>query len=235
MPDNCEWIIIDGNSQDGTKEFLYKLPKKSNIKFLSELDNGIYDAMNKGILNSSGEYLAFMNSGDSYIRATFLEITKKQYDMSDIMMFDCKTVGTFGKEGHTRQFPYTIEEIKKWACVQHQSTFIRRTCFDILGLYSMEYKYLADYEYFVKAYLSKKVTFSLQPQYKLSLFSLGGVSTHPKTALVIANEYKTIQLNYFGEYNKILYISNCLKYLIGFMPGNKFIIYWLRKIILNKR
>lgn len=60
-----EWVVIDGASKDGTKEYLEGIAAE-NICWLSEPDNGLYDAMNKGIEKSSGQYLLFMNSGDEF-------------------------------------------------------------------------------------------------------------------------------------------------------------------------
>lgn len=62
---NFQYIIIDGNSIDGSKEFIESVNISNNI-FISENDNGIYDAMNKGLDYSNGEYLIFLNSGDSF-------------------------------------------------------------------------------------------------------------------------------------------------------------------------
>lgn len=157
LPDNCEWIIIDGNSSDGTKEVLNTIPKHENIKWISEIDRGIYDAMNKGINFSTGKYLNFMNSGDTYIRNNFIDIIKSKKCEHDIIMYDCQTITDNQEISYVRQFPKSIDEIKNWACVQHQSTLISKKVFDKLGLYSMEYKYLSDYEHSVKAYLDNDI------------------------------------------------------------------------------
>src|SRR5689334_2579961 len=60
---NYEWIIIDGESNDGTVEMLERI-NQPNIRWISERDSGLYDAMNKGISYSSGTYVVFINSGD---------------------------------------------------------------------------------------------------------------------------------------------------------------------------
>lgn len=235
LPIKCEWIIIDGDSGDGTKDFLESLPKQDNIKYISEKDSGIYDAMNKGIKLSQGKYLNFMNSGDSFNREVFLDIVSKEPQQADMILYDCNVIDENGKEGYTRQFPKSIDEIKNWACVQHQSTLISKVVFDKLGLYSMSYKYLSDYEHSVKAYLNNEISFSLNPTSKLAIFLLDGVSTNPKTTLAIANEYKSIQLKYFKKYNKKLYFSSYLKYAISFLPFNSLVLNMLRKIFFSKR
>lgn len=61
-----EWIVVDGGSEDGTREFLQKRHGEFNLRFISEKDRGIYDAMNKGIALAQGRYTLFLNSGDAF-------------------------------------------------------------------------------------------------------------------------------------------------------------------------
>ncbi|WP_148872734.1 glycosyltransferase, partial [Serratia marcescens] len=61
-----EWIVVDGGSADGTAEFLQNLNGQYNLRYLSEKDNGIYDAMNKGIGMAHGKFAIFLNSGDVF-------------------------------------------------------------------------------------------------------------------------------------------------------------------------
>ena len=61
-----EWIVVDGGSNDGTREYLENLNGIYNLRFVSEPDNGIYDAMNKGIAMAQGKFALFLNSGDIF-------------------------------------------------------------------------------------------------------------------------------------------------------------------------
>ncbi len=61
-----EWIVVDGGSNDGTREYLENLNGIYNLRFVSEPDNGIYDAMNKGIAMAQGKFALFLNSGNIF-------------------------------------------------------------------------------------------------------------------------------------------------------------------------
>lgn len=61
-----EWIVVDGGSADGTAEFLENLNGEYNLRYVSERDNGLYDAMNKGIDMAQGKFAIFLNSGDIF-------------------------------------------------------------------------------------------------------------------------------------------------------------------------
>ena len=82
---DIRWIIVDGNSTDGTKDFLLNL-KSKYIKIISENDKGLYDAMNKGISISNGEYLFFLNSGDTLLTNLSSCVIKKL--SSDVNVFN---------------------------------------------------------------------------------------------------------------------------------------------------
>lgn len=86
-----EWIIIDGGSNDGSKEEIEALrnnPKANITYWCSERDNGIYHAMNKGIHRSQGEYLNFMNSGDTFYDESTLALVSKLIKGEDIYYGD---------------------------------------------------------------------------------------------------------------------------------------------------
>ena len=75
-----EWIVVDGGSNDGTREYLENLNGIYNLRFVSEPDNGIYDAMNKGITMAQGKFALYLNSGDIFhqVAANFVRKLKMQ-------------------------------------------------------------------------------------------------------------------------------------------------------------
>ncbi|MDC1068792.1 glycosyltransferase [Candidatus Kapabacteria bacterium] len=233
--DSCEWIIIDGNSSDGTKEHLKQYTNLENVTTISEPDNGIYDAMNKGINLSRGEYLNFMNAGDSFIRESLEKIISKKTKNYDMIMYNCRTLYLDRSPAPARAFPNSIHLLKQWACIQHQSTIIRKSVFDKTGLYSLDYKYLSDYDHSIKVYLDQDLSINLDPSLSLAEFAVDGVSTNSKTALKVANEYKKIQLKYFGKYNRKLYLINLINSLLGLIPFSDSLKKVLRKLFLSNR
>jgi len=138
--DQIEYIIIDGGSDDGSKVLLTQFNEKLTY-WISEADNGIYHAMNKGILHSTGEYLLFLNSGDclSDIHSLFRIIpTLKQ---SVVNYFDI-----FLDEGgscrlHKSIHPATSQSYFK-SYIHHQAILYPRT---LMILYDEKYRYASDW------------------------------------------------------------------------------------------
>ena len=142
-----EWIIIDGGSNDGSKEYIESLAAKSetHVSFwCSEPDEGIFNAMNKGIVRASGEYLNFMNSGDWFLNTDTLQKVIKliSTEKSDVFYGDC--VLDYGGKKETRVHPSSLdiyELIVLPLC--HQAMFFSRHVFDD-EQYDEQYKISCD-------------------------------------------------------------------------------------------
>lgn len=135
-----EYIVIDGGSTDGSKEILKKYDAQITY-WVSEKDKGIYNAMNKGISHAVGDYLNFMNSGDSYHTQTVLEdIAEMNYEDDIIIGGFCERL----KRIHhiIPQQEITLLSLMKYT-PNHQATFYKRKLF-CKRLYDESYKLLAD-------------------------------------------------------------------------------------------
>lgn len=150
---NVEFIIIDGGSTDGTVSIIKKY--KSHIFYwISEPDNGIYDAMNKGIEMATGNWINFMNAGDCFVSERTLEkVFDKDYSEYDFIYGDRvnkDSVGLFLEIAS----PFWLN--KKSYCpakgVCHQSTFVK-TEIARLHKYSLKYKCAGDYEMMYNIYV----------------------------------------------------------------------------------
>lgn len=146
-----EHIIIDGGSTDSSLDVI-KNHSQNISYYISEPDNGIYDALNKGLKIAKGDWISFMNSGDMFCSKNILpEIFCKEIE-DDLFILYGNTLVT---ETDKRIIPPS--KINKcyfyFNTICHQSVFFRRKLFDQIGLYSLAYKVLSDKEFFLRAYM----------------------------------------------------------------------------------
>ena len=151
---NFEYIIIDGGSNDGTLEILKKYNDKIDY-WLSERDNGIYDAFNKGMELSKGEYLGIINSDDTY-RSNALDIISKYTNKNENIDF---IFGSVQKRWGLLSGYKPWKIFFTWGFYTSHSTgfFIKRTSAKKVGFYSLKYKYHSDYDYFFRMIVKKKL------------------------------------------------------------------------------
>ncbi len=142
-----EWIVIDGGSTDGTKEYLSSLEKQPDF-WCSELDNGIYDAMNKGLSHACGEWCLFLNSGDSLCERNVLERVFAKISDGDIVY--CDAVFQDRNKSFHMSYPdkLTLDFFTE-RCICHQATFIRRQLLVDTNGYSTDYKIVSDWRAWV--------------------------------------------------------------------------------------
>lgn len=142
-----EWIVIDGNSSDGTREYLTTLEKQPDF-WCSEPDFGIYDAMNKGISHANGEWCLFLNSGDSMCEQDVLERVFSKIPDADIVYCDAIFKGT--DKTYKMSYPdkLTIDFFIE-RCICHQATFIKRQLLLESNGYSTDYKIVSDWRAWV--------------------------------------------------------------------------------------
>lgn len=142
-----EWIVIDGGSTEPTLSILNKYRDRMNI-FVSEKDEGIYNAMNKGIRLAQGKYLHFLNAGDMYFEKNSLEIAVKNLN-ADIVYGDLEFFK--GNEKFIRKFPDKVPY--GWFCfnyLPHPASFIKKELFDKYGLYNEQNKIVSDWEKWIE-------------------------------------------------------------------------------------
>ncbi|WP_348653122.1 glycosyltransferase family 2 protein [uncultured Sulfurimonas sp.] len=141
-----EYIIIDGASTDNTLNIINKYKKNINI-LISEKDNGIYDAMNKGIKVATGEILHFLNSDDYYIDDSPLETVISQFgENKEVVISPVKMVDT--EENFLYDFSSNINDPFK--CIPHQGFYYKKTLHDTYGMYSLFLKYASDYNFYLR-------------------------------------------------------------------------------------
>lgn len=155
---NVEYIIVDGKSSDGTMSVVNKYADKIDC-VISEPDNGIYDAMNKGIKVATGDWINFMNVGDTFFSKTVLSDFAKSVDEdTDVAYCDAMMIYHQGKKIY-RPDPISVLEKRMAFC--HQSSFIRASVHKERP-FDLQYKLSADYDFFRYCYKESK-TFQYIP------------------------------------------------------------------------
>lgn len=152
---NIEYIVIDGGSKDGTCDIVNKYLDRIAY-FVSEPDKGIYDAMNKGIINATGDYINFMNSGDSFYGEEVVSQVVPFLDNNTVVVYgklmrvlkDCRFVGKIEQ----------IEQLANKDVIPHQAAFIRLD-YQKSNLFDTSFKSSGDYKFFYDAYYKDHCSF----------------------------------------------------------------------------
>jgi glycosyltransferase involved in cell wall biosynthesis len=171
---NFEYIVIDGNSSDGSRNYIESISDKINY-WVSEPDTGIYPAMNKGIAVAQGDYLLFLNSADSLHKVSTLEEIDQHFDGTDLIVGVTNYLRTNG-QSYLSEFTNNMNYLIK-ASLPHQSTFIRREL--LLDGYDEALSICADWKFFLEAICIKKCSVKAISDI-VTQFDATGISSDPK-------------------------------------------------------
>jgi glycosyltransferase involved in cell wall biosynthesis len=182
-----ELIVIDGGSDDGTVELLHSLDDQIDY-WISEADSGIYDAMNKGVAASSGDYIFHLNAGDRLVQIPLASLRLCLNDSIDVVSF---RVLMDGKDVYIPKSGFPMKIDNWW---HHQGTFYRRSSH--LG-YDTEYRICGDFEHnqrLMKAGVAVRLLPDIVAEHQNN-----GVSLHPSSRKEI---FRSIR-SHFG----VIYLS----------------------------
>lgn len=196
---NIEYLIIDGASTDKTLEIIKQYANKYPIKWISEPDSGIYNAMNKGTKLASGDYLLFLNAGDYLVHYNVIKSLMNLFESGE---YDVLHGNAFFIDPTSEKYYIKIvdEPLDAYFFYQnalpHQATFYKRYLFEKLGDYDENFKIVSDH------ILNKKLLYDSHVLTKyvnqiISVFLTDGISsTNTKLAI---EERKFFQQNYFSK------------------------------------
>ena len=205
-----EYIFVDGKSSDNT----YKLVKDRGSKIdilISEKDNGIYEAVNKGISQASGEVIALLNSDDYYPNSNVLSEVIALFENDESLEAIMGGVVFVNPENLNK----TVRQIKAvnfkpWMMrfgfmPPHPAVFIRKKVYDKIGLYDDSYKIAADFEFLLRLLIIFKINYKVIDAHWVTMRT-GGVSTSGwKSRNLITHEMlKALRQN--GIYSCILFV-----------------------------
>jgi glycosyltransferase involved in cell wall biosynthesis len=173
---NYELIIIDGGSTDRTLDIIHKY-NNHITKWISEPDHGIYEAMNKGIKFSTGDFISFLHSDDYYLPDTLYrvaQIANKTY--ADVYHGNVMIMSRNDDIEKARLFKPThdIKSLGKGGSIYQPATFVRKNIFARIGIFNEKFRIVADYDFFLRA--EKNYCSFHHIDEILTVFRAGGVS-----------------------------------------------------------
>jgi glycosyltransferase involved in cell wall biosynthesis len=188
---DIEHIVVDGGSSDGTMDIVRKF-SNPELRFISEPDLGIYDAMNKGIALATGDVIGILNSDDFFESENVLGHvvdTFQTHSSAQIVFGDVVFVSPANAD-QIRRF-YSSRRFKPWKLrfgwmPPHPATFVRRSVYDKFGQYELDYQISADYEKFVKWLLVEKLSYARIDRVLVRMRQ-GGVSTSGIKSNIVLN------------------------------------------------
>ena len=177
---NIEYIIVDGNSSDGTIKKIQSY-KDHITYFLSEPDKGIYDAMNKGLKLATGDIIGILNSDDFYADNHIISniVNEFQEKQIDFVFGDIVFVKPENLDKITRYYRSDNFHPRKFAwgwMPAHPSCFLKREIYEKYGYFKTDYKIAADYEILTRFMAKHGISYSYIPKVLVKMRT-GGVST----------------------------------------------------------
>lgn len=197
-----EWVIIDGGSTDGSREFI-DLHQDVFSFWCSEPDKGIYNAMNKGIVHAFGEYLQFLNSGDSLHNQ---EVIKDFYELTNGEDIIAGDIALDGSLEHVLCSPDDSEldyDFMRFSTVRHSAAFIKRSLFEKYGGYDESFRIVSDWKFFLEVLIKHNCSYYHWNRV-VSDFNTEGISERPETNELHMKERQKVFEEFLPRYNKTL-------------------------------
>lgn len=191
---NIENLIIDGKSNDNTLRVIQKY-EDPRIRIISEPDKGIYDAMNKGIVQAKGDYIIFINAGDEFYAPDTLSSIMNSADDADIYYGNTAVINSKGEIlGDRRLLPpddLNWRSLRFGMCVSHQSLLVKKS---IAPEYDLSYKISADIDWVIRTLQNAQTI--LNTHTYISRFLEGGVSSSKRK--IALKERFSIMVKHYG-------------------------------------
>jgi glycosyltransferase involved in cell wall biosynthesis len=207
---DLEYIIIDGGSKDNTFSIIQSYGSRVT-KFVSEPDMGIYDAMNKGLSLATGDVIGILNSDDFYPYSDVISHVVQTFEQNpdvDMVLGNVDFVKS-NKLSHPVRF-YSSFSFSPWKMrfgfmPAHPAAFIKRSSYEKVGPYTLGYKIGADFEWFVRALVVKRLSY-VKINQTLVRMREGGVSTSGLKSYWLSSKEQVRALRNNNIYTNIFFV-----------------------------
>ena len=207
---NIEHVIIDGASTDGTLELIQKLVGEKTV-LISEPDSGIYDALNKGIVNSTGDVIGVLHSDDYFSDGLVVSQVAKLFEdpSIDIVYGDLDYVSSIDSDKVIRRWVAGEFSQKKlsWGWMPpHPTVFIRRSIIEAYGAYDTGYRISGDYDSLLR-YFGRGKARAIYLKRVLVKMRVGGESNRSLRHIMrkMAEDYRTLRQNRVGGFGALIW------------------------------
>ena len=210
---HIEYIVVDGQSTDGTLEIIKEFEPLfgGRMHWVSEPDNGIYDAMNKGIRMASGNLIGILNSDDYYELNAVEDMIMAMSDAPYQILYGAlRTL----KEGVETGIAIGSHQFLRERMIGHPACFVTKQLYDELGVYDTQFVSAADYDFMLR--MSENPNVHFQPVYKLiANFATGGMSASSKAYYDLLKVQKKHGIITEKEYRKSFFKCKIYDFLHG--------------------
>ena len=200
---NIEHIIIDGKSSDNTLKIIEE-QKNDNLIIISEKDNGIYDALNKGIKQASGEIIGFLHADDIYADNDAIKyiVEKFNSEKSDSVYADLQYISKKNPNKIIRNWlsgEFDFKNLKKGWMPPHPTFFVKKEIYNSLGVFNTDYKIAADYDLMMRFLGKHKISTAYLPHILVKM-RVGGESNKSLKNIIkkMREDYRVMKNNNIG-------------------------------------
>jgi glycosyltransferase len=207
---NIEYIVIDGNSTDGTLDVLNRYRFNFDI-FISETDEGIYDALNKGLSMAHGDIIGFLHADDTFYSNKTLEIIATAFNNNfiigvygDLLYVDKENPSKIVR--YWKSKPYKSSLLSKGWMPPHPTLFFDRKIVDEIGYFNTKYVIAADYDYLLRMLLHYPENDFCYLPVIITCMRTGGKSNRSLKNIINKSreDYEIIKDNKIGGINTLL-------------------------------
>jgi glycosyltransferase involved in cell wall biosynthesis len=214
---NIEHIIIDGASKDSTQEIAQNFQNHHpSIRYISELDKGIYDALNKGVQLASGHIIGFLHSDDFFESERVVEeiinsFQSKNYDgvYGDLRYVSSENTTKVFRYWKSRDFDSGL--IKNGWMPAHPTLFLKKEVYKKHGLFDLNFKIAADYDFMLRILKDESLAFSYLPLVITNMRVGGASNSFGNLVLKMKEDWKALRKNKIPFRTKTLFLKNVSK------------------------